>query len=224
MKTKILSVVYFLVGFQYIISEYYQGVIPDVISKALIIPVLIIILKINIVKGHTRLDLLMFSGLIFSWAGDVTLEFVQNNGNIFIIGLAFFLLAHMMYLAMFILTPGKNTITGIRFCFLIPVLIYGTVLVMYLYNDLGAMKIPVIAYALVILLMLSGAINRIEKVSRKSYFLVLAGAILFVLSDSAIAINKFSNQFEYSSLVIMSTYITAQFLIVTGYIYQYKTD
>jgi uncharacterized membrane protein YhhN len=70
--------------------------------------------------------------------------------------------------------------------------------------------------------MLAGAINRIDKVKKKSFWLVLAGAILFVISDSAIAINKFSYKFEYSGLVIMSTYIVAQYLIVTGYINQFS--
>jgi uncharacterized membrane protein YhhN len=69
--------------------------------------------------------------------------------------------------------------------------------------------------------MLAGAINRIDKVKKKSFWLVLAGAILFVISDSAIAINKFSYHFEYSGIVIMSAYIVAQYLIVTGYIEQF---
>lgn len=222
MRTKIWSALYFLVGFQFIISEYFPGIIPDVVSKALIIPVLIVILKINTGKELSRLDLLMFAGLIFSWAGDISLEFTQSNGNMFIIGLVFFLLAHLMYLAVFIITPGKNVLTGRKVYLLLPVIIYGTALILYLYDDLGNMRLPVILYAFVILLMLSGAINRIEKVNRKSYILVLTGAVLFVLSDSSIAINKFSNQFGYSSIVIMSTYITAQYLIVTGYISQNK--
>ena len=86
------------------------------------------------------------------------------------------------------------------------------------------MRLPVIIYAAVILTMLSGAINRIEKVNRKSYYLVLAGAVLFVISDSSIAINKFSHQFESSGIVIMSTYIVAQYLIVAGYISQFRSS
>jgi uncharacterized membrane protein YhhN len=82
------------------------------------------------------------------------------------------------------------------------------------------MRIPVIIYAVVILTMLAGAINRIEKVNRQSCIMVLAGAILFVISDSAIAVNKFSYQFESSEIVVMSTYVLAQFLIIKGYIRQ----
>ena len=114
----------------------------------------------------------------------------------FIPGLVFFLLAHLMYLWVFISTPGKNSVLSSRVYLLIPVLLFGIGLIVFLYNDLGEMRIPVIMYAVVILLMLSGAINRIEKVNRKSYWLVLAGAILFVISDSFIAINKFSMPFE----------------------------
>jgi uncharacterized membrane protein YhhN len=95
------------------------------------------------------------------------------------------------------------------------------VLVSCLYSDLAEMRLPVIMYAIVILTMLTGAINRKEKVKKESHYLVLAGAILFVISDSVIAINKFSHQFESSGIVIMSTYIVAQYLIIAGYIYQF---
>jgi uncharacterized membrane protein YhhN len=72
--------------------------------------------------------------------------------------------------------------------------------------------------------MLAGAINRMEKVNRASYYMVLTGAVLFVISDSAIAVNKFSYHFESSGAVIMSTYVIAQFLIITGYIKQFNVN
>jgi uncharacterized membrane protein YhhN len=164
----------------------------------------------------------MFAGLLFSWAGDVSLEFSKDNSNMFIPGLACFLMAHVMYFTVFLITPGKNTILKKYIWLLIPVIIYGVILVAYLYKYLGEMRLPVIVYAVVILTMLTGAINRIEKVKKESYFLVLAGAILFVISDSSIAVNKFSHQFDSSGMVIMSTYIVAQYLIVAGYISQFS--
>jgi uncharacterized membrane protein YhhN len=167
----------------------------------------------------------MFTGLIFSWAGDVILELSKVNANMFVAGLLCFLMAHIMYFTVFITTPGKNSVLSNHLWFLLPVIIYGIALVIYLYGDLAGMKVPVIIYAIVILSMLSGAINRKEKVNRRSYWLVLAGAILFVISDTAIAVNRFSLPFESSGIVIMSTYILAQYLIVTGYINQFlKTE
>jgi uncharacterized membrane protein YhhN len=142
----------------------------------------------------------------------------------FIPGLVCFLLAHVMYFTVFYITPGESVVLSKRVYFVIPVLLYGTGLVYYLYDDLAVMRIPVIIYSVVILTMLTGAINRLEKVNRVSFYLVLTGAILFVISDSVIAIDKFTRHFEYSSIVIMSTYVIAQYLIVSGYIYQFRDN
>ena len=86
------------------------------------------------------------------------------------------------------------------------------------------MMIPVSIYTIVILTMVTGAINRLQKVNSVSYWLVLTGAILFLISDSALAINKFGHPFAKSSVVIMSTYLLAQYLIITGYIRQLRSD
>lgn len=221
MKNSVISVIYFFVGLICIVLLNQSTFWPGFIAKALIIPVLMILFLLNLNPLITRLHNFMFAGLFFSWAGDVILEFSQSNGNMFIFGLACFLLAHIMYLTVFIITPGNNWILSNRFYLVIPVIFYGIGLVFYLYDDLNNMRLPVIIYAIVILAMLTGAINRKEKVKKVSYYLVLAGAILFVISDSAIAVDKFSYHFESSPIVIMSTYIIAQYLIVVGYINQF---
>jgi uncharacterized membrane protein YhhN len=222
MKYSVISTVYFIVGLICIILLDQSAFWPGFIAKALIIPVLMILFFININILSGRLHKFMITGLLFSWAGDVVLELSKNNDNLFIVGLACFLIAHIMYLTAFFLTPGKNSILNNRFYLLIPVLIFGIILVSYLYTDLDGMRLPVILYTLVILSMLAGALNRIDKVKKFSFYLVLAGAILFVISDSVIAFNKFVHQFDSSGIVIMSTYIIAQYLIVTGYIFQFK--
>jgi uncharacterized membrane protein YhhN len=222
MKTKVLSIIYFLTGFLFIFLQCHSFVISGFITKALIIPPLIFLFLINIRPALYSLHSLVLAGLIFSWAGDIALEVPLNNGNMFITGLVCFLLAHIMYLTLFFRTPGNNIIFKQRIYLLIPILIYGFALGYYLFNDLGGMRIPVIIYTIVILTMLAGAVNRLEKVNRVSYLLVLAGAIMFVISDSAIAVNKFSNHFKSSEIVIMSTYILAQYLIIIGYIKQFR--
>jgi uncharacterized membrane protein YhhN len=224
MKTSALSTIYFLIGLLFIFFQDRPSFLEGFVSKSLIIPSLIILFTVNLKLSVNRSHRLMFAGLFLSWAGDVILELAQRNGDLFIAGLACFLLVHVMYLTVFFITPGKNVILSNRSYLLIPVIIYGAGLVYYLYNDLADMRLPVILYTLVILTMLTGAINRLEKVNRESFYLVLAGAILFVISDSAIAVNKFSHHFESSGIVIMSTYITAQFLIITGYIKQFREN
>jgi uncharacterized membrane protein YhhN len=222
MKTRLLTSVYFIIGLAYIATDYYPVIIPREVLKALIIPILMVILLINVRLNENKMHGIMLAGLFFSWAGDIILGIPGNNPGIFIAGLASFLLAHIMYFTVFFITPGENVITDRRSYLLIPVIVTGIALVGYLYKDLNGMRFPVIMYTTVILTMVAGAINRIEKVNRTSYWLVLAGAILFLISDSTIAVNKFSHPFRLSELAIMSTYIAAQYLIVTGYIRQFS--
>lgn len=221
MKTKLLAVIYLLVGVLYILSRYNLSLRPAFVLKALIMPLLMSVFLVNLRPSGNRFHILLLVGLLFSWAGDLFLQVPPEVADMFIPGLSGFLLAHIMYLYIFFATPGKNIITRRSFYLVIPIILYGSGLIWYLYNDLGSMKIPVILYAAVILTMLTGAVNRLEKVNPLSYYIVLSGAILFVISDSALAVNKFSHPFEASELVVMSTYVTAQLLIVTGYIKQY---
>jgi uncharacterized membrane protein YhhN len=222
MKNTAISLIYFLIGVFCIILLNQSAFWPGVVSKALIIPVLIILFLTNLYPLSNKLQKIMLAGLLFSWGGDTLLEFTDNNNSFFIMGLACFLLTHLSYLIVFFTTPGKNLILSYRIYFLIPVIIYGVILVSLLYAGLAEMKIPVILYTIIILTMLSAAINRIEKVNRTSYWLILSGAILFVISDSSIAISKFIHPFESSGIVIMSTYIIAQYLIVIGYVAQIR--
>jgi uncharacterized membrane protein YhhN len=222
MKTRILSILFFFVGTLFIISHYCHISNVAFISKVLIIPPLMVILILNLKVGSNRLHRLMFAGLFFSWLGDVLLEVPGGGEIMFMAGLGGFLLSLLMYAVVFLATPGKNDVFHSRFYLLIPVLLYGLAMGLYLYDHLGEMRLPVIVYETAMLTMLAGSVSRIGKVNRKSYIMVLTGAILFILSDSVLAVNKFVNPVTFSTLIIMGTYITAQWLITLGYIRQFR--
>jgi uncharacterized membrane protein YhhN len=222
MKKAILFILFFLNGSICLILLNQSAFWPGFVSKALIIPLLMILFLYSINNLQNRSHIFLCAGLVFSWAGDIVLEFTKDNGNMFILGLACFLFAHIMYCLVFFLTPGKNYINKRRLYLIVPVIIFGVILVSFLYKNLGEMRLPVILYTIVILIMLTAAINRKGKVNMLSYGMVLAGAIFFVVSDSVLALNKFSYQFESSGTIIMSTYIFAQYFIVAGYIYQLR--
>jgi len=80
------------------------------------------------------------------------------------------------------------------------------------------MFVPALIYMIVILLMSISALNRYERVSLRSFTEVFIGALLFMVSDSLLAINKFSQPIPSASFFIMLTYITAQYFIVKGMI------
>ena len=80
------------------------------------------------------------------------------------------------------------------------------------------MKIPVMIYAMVLIVMVMNAVFRYGRTPLVSFWLVVVGALLFMASDSILAINKFYAAIPSSGPLIMITYITAQFLIVVGII------
>jgi uncharacterized membrane protein YhhN len=217
MKNIILSALYFFIAVLFMMTGHIESWVTGFILKAMIIPVLMVLFVANVKVRGNRLHILMLAGLFFSWGGDVLLEIPKDYGDFFIPGLLSFMIAQAMYLAAFFTAPGPNIIKK-KPLLAAPAITYGAVLVYFLSPGLGAMKIPVLIYATVILTMLCGAINRYEKTNMISYWLVLAGAVLFVLSDSGIAFSKFIHPFSGSSWFIMSTYVLAQFMIVAGYI------
>jgi uncharacterized membrane protein YhhN len=221
MKTRILSLFYAVTGVLFIVSYYLNLTIPAFVTKTLIMPPLMVIFILNLKVGSNRLHKFMFAGLFFSWIGDVLLEVPGGGEVMFMAGLGGFLLSLLMYAFVFFATPGKNEVFHRRFYLIIPVLLYGFAMGFYLYDHLGEMRLPVVVYETVMISMLAGAVSRIGKVNRTSYVMVLSGSILFIISDSVLAVNKFVDPVLLSTLIIMGTYIAAQWLITTGYIRQY---
>jgi uncharacterized membrane protein YhhN len=158
--------------------------------------------------------------IVFSCAGDILLMFQQQDTHFFMFGLVAFLLAHVFYIFAYRqLQAGdaSHALQGmqkIRFGF--PIVFSGIGLVTILYNNLDGMKVPVIVYASVITFMTLTALYRFGRTSASSFAMVFGGAVLFMISDSLIAINKFMEPLPLASFWIMATYISAQFLIVRG--------
>lgn len=158
--------------------------------------------------------------IIFSCLGDVMLMFQEANSNFFMFGLGAFLIAHIFYI--FTYRQHCNEESGeelqglqkIRFA--LPIVLSGVGLVTILFNRLGDLKIPVLLYAGVLTYMVLTALFRFGKTTTPSFTMVFGGAILFMISDSLIAINKFLEPLPMAGFWIMTTYIAAQFLIVRG--------
>ncbi len=222
MSTRSLSTIYFTIGIIFIALETIQATWPAIIIKALIMPVLILIYYRFIRNQMNGFHRMILSAFIFSWFGDIILQLQQFNDLFFMTGLCCFLIAQVLYLIVFFSTPGRNVLFFRRIYLVLPVLAYGIILLYFIYDGLEDMRIPVIIYAVVILTMLTAALNRQWKVNKQSYLLVLTGAVLFVLSDSLIAIDKFAYPFLLARIAIMTTYIMAQYLIAVGCLKQFE--
>jgi uncharacterized membrane protein YhhN len=164
----------------------------------------------------------LIGALVASWAGDVLLLFQSRNEIFFLLGLGAFLVTHLFYIFCYRQNRAVNqpdqllTTRKIRLSF--PVLLAGTGLIALLTPSLGDLKIPVLMYALILIFMVLNAVFRYGRTSSGSFWMVFAGAVLFMISDSLLAIDKFFIPLAYSGVMIMGTYATAQLLIVMGII------
>jgi uncharacterized membrane protein YhhN len=182
--------------------------------KPLLLPCLL--LAVNESSEFATKKLLLFA-LVFSWIGDVVLLFADKGELYFIFGLLAFLIAHILFIFLFI---KQNTIKNPnKLLFgLGTVLVAGYLFAMLsvLFPTLGDLKIPVAVYAFTISLMLVMAIRGGLTWRNPMNLLILNGAVSFVTSDSILAIDKFYGKLPNSGVLIMSTYLIAQYLITFG--------
>lgn len=148
----------------------------------------------------------ILSGLICSLTGDV---FLMLPSDRFIPGLVSFLIAHLLYITAFT--------SGIGFSFsiwsLAPFVIVGGLVFGVLSRHLGKMKLPVLIYMVVILVMAWQAWERWHQTGQRGALLAFIGACLFLISDSAVAVNRFRGEYKSAQALVLSTYFSAQWLI-----------
>ena len=215
---------YFLAGILFILSPLFNSEIFAFILKCAIIPSLLIFFLINRGKEIHKEDKYIISALIFSWSGDVLLQ-IKNGGDLmFLLGLVAFLITHIFYSIVFFGVPGVFIFLKTKKMILLMIILFGSLTLYTILPGLGSMQIPVTLYGIIITGMVIAALSRFGKVNDSSYLLVFLGAFLFLISDSIIAFSKFKQAFPFSGIMIMGTYITAQFLIVYGLMKQNKSD
>ncbi len=169
-----------------------------------------------------KLKHLIILALIFSWMGDVLLMFESKHSLFFILGLSAFLLAHLFYIFFFHQVRIQRSIGGKVFL-LIPTAIFYFVLMNVLEPYLGALKLPVRIYGVVICVMLVLALHMLYLKDKQAGKLFATGALLFVVSDTLLAINKFYISFSFAGLSIILTYGLAQFFIIKGSIFYFNS-
>ncbi|MEO8765964.1 MAG: lysoplasmalogenase [Ginsengibacter sp.] len=179
-------------------------------------PLLMLPLLIGVsVSTNFRYKYILVIALAFSWAGDILLLFVFKNEVYFILGLIAFLFAHISYIILFNKELNKaNGKIDLKKASLIPITIYLVTLLSVLVPHLGSLTFPVILYAVVICAMLYMACVLGSHWSKPYSGLLISGAISFILSDSILAFDKFYHSLPLAGILIMSTYLYAQWALV----------
>jgi len=203
------------------------------LTKPLLMPMLIAWAFLFANEQNIKFNKIIFIALIFSLFGDIALMLLNIFSDIFIIGLICFLIAHIIYIILLgKLHPLYYSILFAKPYLILPFVLYGIALITFLYwqshPQFIKMQIAVIVYAVVILTMLIMAFSCYGKGSKNSFLMLFSGAVLFVLSDTTIALSKFSHLFtdnqNIARIIIMLLYGVAQFLIVKGYISMSKNS
>lgn len=154
-------------------------------------------------EGHKNKGLIL-TGLFFCMLGDGLLHW-------FIIGLSFFLIGHIIYIAGFL---RRWNFSKIRLLSIFPLLAFDLIIGNKLINALqetgnDGLIIPVVIYI--------GAISFMAWAAFMTGNLyAIIGSLLFVISDTILSWNMFISDVPYSHFLIMSTYYAAQYTIASS--------
>ena len=194
-----------LCGFAYFVTLPWQPYPASFIVKGLSVAALAILAFI------TGTPILGF-GLAISSLGDVLLDL--DPERLFVYGLGSFLAAHLIYIFLFVRNRRRPMAPGVaQWLAIAAVLVYSATVASWLVPSLGDFVAPVAVYMCAITAMVISAIF-----ARFSNPWVAAGAILFLISDSLLAVNKFKMQVPYRDFLVWSTYYLAQYAITFGFL------
>jgi uncharacterized membrane protein YhhN len=150
-----------------------------------------------------------------SAVGDILL---MGGEALFLAGVAAFFVAQVGYTVAFGYRSGwlsghlaERPLAGLPTA--ICLLVYWIALEPYLPDTL---RIPVGLYALALGAMVLAAYNLRNRITAEAWPALMSGAVLFLVSDSLIAWNKFARALPGAGVAIMATYMAAQWLLTTG--------
>ena len=203
--TKITTLLFFAVSLADVAAVGMKLSLLEMICK----PLLMISLLLLYLSACRQRDAWYMAALLFSFLGDV---FLLDKQGMFLYGVASFLLAQLLYVRIVSREIKVHNWKG-RILSGLPFAIYLYLLITLLRPNLGAFMAPVLVYGLAISLF--GTVSLMHYLAKpdRDSAILLAGALLFILSDSMIALNKFHGEKNFYPVSIMVTYLAAQYLI-----------
>lgn len=182
--------------------------------------VMILLIGWMSIHGGWNAPVLWFTlGAAFALIGDICL---MLPGNYFLAGLASFLIAHLLYITGFFTES----------LFLSPLWVATGVIVtsfavfltrkirQEVHRKTGARRLrwSVTIYSIAVTAMFLSALSTIQKPdwSPSTYFAVALGGMLFYLSDTLLAYDRFVSTIQHGRLMVRITYHLGQILLLAG--------
>ncbi len=174
-------------------------------------PLTMVLICLTAILGGSDLSvykMMIIAGLVCSLAGDI---FLMLPADRFLPGLIAFLFAHLCYITAF-----ASDIISLSWWPLIPLIIWAIVFYLFISSALGKLKIPVIIYVVIILMMTWLAWERWIQTKQSETLLVLIGAVLFAISDTILAADRFKGVFKPARALRLAVYFAGQWLIASS--------
>jgi len=208
---------FIVVGALHIVLLLLEGVGIDVgwwgtATKGLLMPALLLAFLVGSASAagdratrSTRTAVVFVgSALVLSWLGDVSLSVTDGAG--FLVGLGFFLLAHLAWITAFVRVLGVRRPPRAAAVYLVWLVVF----VLLLAPHTSALLVPVALYGGVLALVAALGLGAGGRVAW--------GSALFLASDSLLGLHTFYPGFSPWQIdaVIMTGYLAGQALMVLG--------
>ncbi len=144
------------------------------------------------------------AGLLSSILGEF---FLMLPSDLFLAGLASFLIAHICYFSAFL---SDSHLAKHRIPFLLAAIFCVGMLTVLWPGLAPTLRLPVVLYASALLSMAAQAASRALELRTSAALAASVGACLFALSDTTLAIGRFRGSFPGCYGLIMATYFAAQ--------------
>ena len=189
------------------------------IVKPLLMPLLILFYIFGVLEATTtiaRVDWLIVVALIGGCAGDILLM-LKDQDKWFVYGMGAFLINQIFYIISFFLSITNYAAFNLWGLLLIgPTILILVFMVPRFINKTGDLKIPVIVYMIAIVLMNVAALIRLSTDQALPSILMFIGSLSFIFSDATIGLDKWGGEVKNARLIIITTYLMAQFYIALG--------
>ncbi len=183
---------------------------PYASLRAAIKPMPVLLLALCFCYKSSRYTTWVVIGLIVSAFGDV---YLAVGDSFFLYGLGAFLIAHVCYMKAFGWRVTRKQVVG-----LFPFLVWSGLMAWILLPHTGQLKLPVMAYILVICLMMWRATMRWIVTRDAATMRAFLGALLFGVSDTLLSCQLFLDVGWASPYAVITTYWLAQALIASSMI------
>lgn len=180
----------------------------------ILMPLVVLFTVLTRPVPRSRVFVGLLAAQVFSWFGDIALA---SEGDYFVLGVGMFLLAQVSYIITFLSISGRHLVRR-RPLVVLPYALYLIVMLVLVLPKADDLALPLVIYGTTLTAMALVAADTWPRVPPPARQYLLFGSILFVISDSLIALTKFEVVPDNNlvAALLIGTYCAAQLLLALG--------